>query len=178
MKKLLMLSGLVGLALLRLLPLHLAKANDKGSPKPEQAFEIDKPMSAQAIYGRLDSDKATEYYTLAADKGAELRAILMIPTKTYQTKGLRATFTLQGAGLPDEGAKPKESEGEHTIAGRDYMIVRSYVPALPETGEYRITVERLEGEGVYCLCVGTENEGVYASPETRAKVNALLAQDE
>jgi hypothetical protein len=177
MKKLLLLSGLVFFGLLRWLPLHIAKANEKGSPVADEPFLIEKPTTAQAIYARLDSGKSQDFYILSADKATDLRAILLIPATSWQN-GLRATFTLYGAGLPAGGAIPKASEGQHNIAGRDYMIVRSHVPALPETGEYHIVVEREAGEGTYCLCVGTENEGLRPDPDTRAKISAMLALDE
>jgi hypothetical protein len=176
MKKLIFLSGLFFLAWLRMLPLHLAKANDKGSPSADEPFLIEKPTTAQAIYARLGATKERDYYTLSAERDTDLRAILLIPSNAW-ARGLRATFRLYGAGLPDEGVVPKESEAKHHIAGTDYMIVRSYVPALPATGDYQIVVEREAGEGTYCLCVGKENEGLYPDPDTRTRIAALMAQD-
>lgn len=163
-------------ALLRLMRLHLAQANDKGTPFADEPFLIEKPTNAQAIYGRLDKNREKDYYSLEAEQGTDLRAILLIPTPAYKN-GLRATFTLYGEAFPAGEVAPKDSEGELTIAGRTYIVVRSYVPALPKTGQYQIMVEREAGEGTYCLCIGKENEGLHPDPEIRAKVNALLQMD-
>lgn len=161
------------LGVLRLLRLHLAIANDKGSPTPDAPFEVEKITSSKALYGQLSAEKPYDYYTFEAEAGTNPQAILLIPAKHYQ-QGLRATFRLTGPGLPEGAAIPKSMESAMHIAGTDYVMVRSYAPALPETGCYSVVVEREAGTGTYAMCLGSGEGNFKPDPETRAKVAALL----
>ncbi len=162
--------------LLRLLRLHLGIANDAGSPKVEEPFEIKEPEVAKAIYGRLEPGKEVEHYAFFAEQEAKVRAMLLITTTAY-SKGLRANIRLQGPGLPAEGVTLEPSEYPLHIAGRDYMLVQRYLSPLPQTGHYQVAVQREAGAGTYCFCVG-DGDGGYSDEAMRQRIDALLAQDE
>lgn len=158
--------------LLTLLRLHLGIANEDGSHDPAAPFVIDDPTLAQAIYGRLSAAAPSAYYTFSVREAASIRALLLIPETKYQS-GFRAHMTLFGPGFPAAGLTPALHPAPLTIAGREYRLIQSYVPPLPEAGVYRIEVRRDAGSGVYCLCVGTR-EGGHADAAMRARIERML----
>ncbi|MDW8145618.1 MAG: hypothetical protein RMJ48_04860 [Roseiflexaceae bacterium] len=161
-------------ALLTLARLHLGIANEDGSHDPATPFIIDNPTLAQAIYGQLSAAAPSAYYTFSVPESTGIRAMLLIPEKEHQS-GFRAYITLFGPGFPAAGLTPAIHPAPLTIAGRNYYLIQSYVPPLPEAGAYRIEVRRDAGSGVYCLCVGTR-EGGHADAAMRARIERMLAE--
>jgi hypothetical protein len=167
---LLLLAALFGLV--KLLRLHLGIANDCGSPHAQAPFAVSDPTLAQAIYGRLGPERPAEYYSFNAIGGMGVRAMLLIPERSYDD-GLRAQFAILGPGLPEAGATSIMRPQLLTIAGRDFILAQAYVPPLPESGVYQLVVRRLDGEGAYCLCLG-EREAGHADQAMRARISRLL----
>jgi hypothetical protein len=159
------------LVILRLGRWHITVPHEKGSPDPAQPLKVENPHVAQAYYGRLTEEKAADYFVFEAEANFEPRCFLLIPANHYDN-GLRATFELHGDGF--DMTTPKESEGRMTIAGTDYIMTRSYVPALPTSGNYTVAVRRLEGAGTYCMCIGSGEGDFTPAPDARARVAELL----
>jgi hypothetical protein len=176
MLRLFLLMSVALAGLLRFLRLHLMAANDKGSPDPAAPFPVDEPYFAQAIYGRVGPDKETDHYTFQAEGGLPVSIFLLIPTASY-SKGLRAKVTLSGPGLPSEGITPELGEKPLSIAGMDYVQAQIYPAPLPETGQYQVAVQRQDGAGAYCFCIGNKGEGKVADPSVYARVAAIMAYD-
>lgn len=160
--------------LLTLTRLHLGIANEDGSHDPAAPFVIGDPTLAQAIYGRLSAAAPSAYYTFSVPEATGIRAMLLIPEKDHQS-GFRAHITLFGPGFPATGLSPAIHPAPLTIAGRNYRLIQSYVPPLPEAGAYRIEVRCDAGSGVYCLCVGTR-EGGHADAAMRARIERMLEE--
>jgi hypothetical protein len=55
------------------------------------------------------------------------------------------------------------------------MLAQIYVPPLPESGAYTLAVRRLDGAGVYCLCLG-DREGDRADGSMRARIARMLEE--
>ncbi|HEX2910745.1 MAG TPA: hypothetical protein VH186_08060 [Chloroflexia bacterium] len=154
--------------------LHIPLAHESGSPDIKAPLDIASPAMATAIYGRLGPERRVDYFRFPVTKGSSLQAMLLIPIAAYEN-GLRAAVKICGPGLPVEGAQAAESEKLLTIIGRTYMLTRSYLEPLPESGQYVVALERLAGEGTYCFCFG-DQEGEFI-PEMMARVDAMMALD-
>ncbi|MEI6046140.1 MAG: hypothetical protein WCS37_17450 [Chloroflexota bacterium] len=164
------------IGLFRSLRLHVPVLNEAGSPETDKPFEIKEPNLSKAIYGTLKPGKEEEYYTFFAEKEAKLAPILLLMAASYNHKGLRATFRLSGPGLPAEGVTPDVTAKPLHIVGHDYIMVQSFMSPLPETGDYHVAVQRTDGAGLYCFCIGTaENNQI--DPALFAKVAALVSQE-
>jgi hypothetical protein len=162
--------------LFRTLRLHVPVLNEAGSPDTDSPFEIKEPQASQAIYGTLKPGKEAEYYTFFAEKDTKLSPILLLMAISYNKKGLRAAFRLSGPGLPEEGVTPEISAKPLHIVGHDYIMVQSFMSPLPETGNYRVVVQRTEGAGMYCFCIGTA-ESSQIDPALFTKLAALVSQE-
>lgn len=159
------------LIILRLGRWHITIPHEKGSPDPAHPLKVENPHVAQAYYGSLSEEKPTDFFAFEAEAGFEPRCFLLIPANHY-ANGLRATFELHSEGF--DMTTPKESEGPMTIAGTNYLMTRSYVPALPASGTYTVAVRRLEGAGTYCMCIGSGEGDFSPAPDARARVAKLL----
>lgn len=75
-----------------------------------------------------------------------------------------------------EGVNPELSEHIRTMGPRAFYLVQRFLTPLPENGDYKIAVRRLEKAGTYTLAIGKELNG-FADAEMRARINALLEKD-
>jgi hypothetical protein len=139
--------------------LQLGLANDAGSPDPQAPYPVDDPTLAQTLYGRLGPERPAEHYRFSVAAGTSVRARLLIPRPAYSA-GLRAQFAIGGPGLPGAGATSVMRPQPLTLGRRGYMLAQIYLPPLPESGVYTLTVRRLDGAGVYCLCLGDREGGL------------------
>lgn len=137
--------------------LHLGIASDAAPGSPAPSLADDRTL-AHAIYGWLGPARAAEHYRFTAEAGASVRAMLLIPERSYGA-GLRAQFAISGPGLPGAGATSVMRPVPVTVAGRRYTLAQVYGPPLPESGAYTLMVRRLDGAGVYCLCLGEREDG-------------------
>jgi hypothetical protein len=113
-----------------------------------------------------------EHYRFVGEAGASVRAMLLIPERSYSA-GLRAQFAIGGPGLPGAGATSVMRPRPIIVGGRGYTLAQVYGPPLPESGAYTLTVRRLDGAGVYCLCFGEREEG-RAHGVTQARIARML----
>jgi hypothetical protein len=152
--------------------LQLGVANDAGSPDPRAPYLVDDPTLAQAIYGQLGPERPAEHYRFVVAAGTSVRARLLIPERSYEA-GLRAQFAIGGPGLPGAGATSVMRPVQLSVAGRHFTLAQVYLPPLPESGAYTLTVRRLDGAGVYCLCLG-DREGPRSDKAMRARIARML----
>jgi hypothetical protein len=137
------------------LRLHVPFFNDKGTPNPAEPFQIEQPAVSKAIYGRLGEGDDVAYFSFTSDEGFEPALTLLIPSEAYNNNGLRAQMRLFGSGLPEEGVVAPITEHFMKIVGHEYAMIQTYNDPLPQTGEYRVALERIAGKGTYCFCLGT-----------------------
>lgn len=137
--------------------LQLGIASDAAADSPSPSL-VDDLTLARSIYGWLGPARPVEHYRFTAEAGASVRAMLLIPERAYRA-GLRAQFAISGPGLPGAGTTSVMRPASLTIAGRRYTLAQVYGPPLPESGAYTLTVRRLDGAGVYCLCLGEREDG-------------------
>ncbi|NWJ47860.1 MAG: hypothetical protein HXX08_18560 [Chloroflexi bacterium] len=163
-------------ALLRSLRLHIGLINEKGTPDSDTAYNVDELEYSHAVYARMESGREVDYYSFEAEAGFVPRLMLFVTTSAYNKRGFRVSMTLTGPGIPPEGLIPPAFAQPFNIMGADYMLLQSHYAPVPQSGQYKVRVDRITGEGVYAFCVGS-GEGKVSEPEMLQRIMELLVSD-
>lgn len=144
----------------------------------ETARIIRRPTHAQRFFGRLESKKDVDFFTMTVERDTPISVTLAVPASDLE---FRPTLTIFGPGLP----KPKEDPAipigdgngafiasdpkEERGSAFDGYLLTSFFEGIriefnaPKTATYALAVRTPDGNrGRYVLHVGTNDEWKWA----------------
>ncbi len=156
-----------------------ASAHDK----IESARIISQPTRLQRFFGRLETRKDVDYFTLTLDQGEEFRANLFIPKADEE---FRPTLVFFGPGIKTAGGDPEIAIGdgngsvmvrntneEREARFEDVLLTSFYGDTeisftAEKRGTYGLAIKSPDGErGRYMLRVGLKDEWKWSELPTR-----------